>query len=226
MIPKKSINTISDIKGSYTAVSFQYNDTVATRFSTKWTVPSEPKQSSLNVLFLWNGLMPLQVPGVIQPLLCWEYFDNTPAWSVRHTYYNDYGFYISTDQIAVQPGEELEGVVELLSTETTGDGKMYEYQLSFTGDKFKSITTSFKTKRLHNCPIVCFEPYTDNYLNFPDDTLVKMRSMDAKLIKNGQEITSPLVWTFYNNSVQTPSDINGILVSDDIHNGEIDFYFR
>lgn len=226
-------NVIPGMVGNYTATAFQSNDTNAIEFRTKWTVPSKPQQTSLKTLFLWNALTPSNGGGVIQPVLAWGSFYMTNPktysyneWYVYNVYLDDNGNYITTDIVEVQPGDEVEGVIQLLSTTGDGSNKKYEYQLSFAGEKFKNITTSFETKRRHNCPTVCFEPYTDNYLDLPSDNSVKMRSMNAKLFRNGQDVRTPLTWTFYNNNVQTPSNINGTIVSSDIKNGEIDFYFR
>lgn len=218
---------VSGMIGNYTAsanvVSRIDDKALVQEFKTSWTVPSLPVAPHDNAtLYLWNGLQAYSHPGLLQPVLAWH--PGADSWCVSCWYTKDAVQYSEGNRVNVKPGDNLQARIAFVAAGDEG----YTYNMEFTGAEFAATSVTVDMPYAMNWLMLCLEPYTDNYLDLPPDQLVKMRDINVTLtpLGNTQPFITTIDWYFWNNGIETPSGINGEVVSNNAASGEVDFYFR
>ena len=192
---------------SYTSADLPPGDTIKS-FSTSWIVPSTPPRDS--TIFWWNGLD----RGALQPVLQWE----NGSWTIANWYFNN-GNYHHGKFVPVAPGTQLTGVIELISFTTDS----FTYKESFVG--YPAADVTFKRSTLATGLVECQEAYTNTYLAFPSDSVVRMTGISCTTTRG----THPpdLHWTVRDPLTKTPTGRLAFeVINPSSSNGEIDFFIR
>ncbi len=94
-----------------------------TSFKTTWKVPSAPKSSSGQTIFLFNGIDPADPSqAILQPVLQWgtSHAGGGPFWSIASWFVSGNGQAFFTPLVPVNVGDTLAGKMTL-----TGQGMAY-----------------------------------------------------------------------------------------------------
>ncbi len=201
--------------GVFMSADLPTGDTIKS-FSTTWTVPSTPTRDS--TIFWWNGL----AGGSLQPVLQWE----NGAWTIANWYFNDDhdgqgSTYHHGPFISVAPGTQLTGVITLVSHTATS----FTYKESFLGYPLGDVTVI--RSELAPSPCLCMEPYTNTYLAFPHDKLIKMTGINC-VLTNGTHPPN-LNWVAANANLLIPTPTGNphyVVVNPSSSNGEVDIFMQ
>ena len=199
--------------GGYATAQLPAGDTVKS-FSTTWVVPANPTRDS--TIFWWNGLD----GGALQPVLQWE----NGSWTIANWYFNDDldgqgPTYHHGTFVPVTPGTQLTGVIELVSF----TANTFTYKESFTG--YPTADVTFTRSTLATELVEDQEAYTNTYLAFPPDPVVKMTGINCITTKG----THPpdLNWTVKDPLTKTPTGHLAFqVISPSSSNGEVDFFIK
>ena len=205
-IPQTIDETYHD-GASYASADVPAGDTIKS-FSTTLTVPSTPPRDS--TIFWWNGLD----NGSLQPVLQWE----SGSWTIANWYFND-GDYHHGEFVPVEPGTHLTGVIELISHTANS----FTYKESFVG--YPAADVTFTRPTLATGLVECQEAYTNTYLAFPPDSVVRMTGINCITTKG----THPpdLTWTVGAPQTTTPTGhLAFTVVNPSSSNGEVDFFIK
>jgi Ricin-type beta-trefoil lectin domain-like len=182
-------------------------------FSTDWIVPGVPLQAnSTATTFLWNGID----GGALQPVLMWGGTAGGAFYAIANWYFLG-GNYFHGQYVNVSPGTALQGVITYISN----DGTNWVYKESFTGYPAADVTVTRPTEATG--VIECWEAYTNDITQWPNDSLVKMKNI--KLTTRTGTPPATFNWSVSGGPITTPSGNNSVIVSSSTSNGEIDFYF-
>ncbi len=211
--PPKPLDETYNDGASYTSADVPSGDTIKS-FSTSWIVPSTPPRDS--TIFWWNGLD----GGALQPVLQWE----NGSWTVANWYFNDDHdgegpTYHHGTFVPVTPGTHLTGVIELVSFTNNS----FTYKESFVG--YPAADVTFTRTVLATQLVEDQEAYTNTYLAFPHDPVVKMTGINCITTKG----THPpdLNWTVKDPLTKTPTGHLAFeVISPSSSNGEVDFFIR
>lgn len=176
-------------------------------FSTTWTVPSKPvNPASKKTYFVWNGLD----RGVLQPVLTWG--NNQAAYRISAWAYT--GKYIHGPFVSVKPGQQVTGVITLLSHTATS----WTYKEGFAGYPQTDLTITRSSPA--DGVIQCIESYAGSDTTaVPADTMVKMRNIKLTTT-SGQP---PVTFTWRGNSSKAPRTV---VANPSSSAGEVDLYFH
>lgn len=206
--------SLADVDGTnYPGYTVQASASNIKSFSTDWIVPSVPQQSgSTATTFLWNGID----RGTLQPVLMWGATAGGAFYAIANWYFLG-GNYFHGQYVNVTPGTALQGVITYVSN----DGTNWVYKESFTGYPAADVTVTRPTEA--NDVIECWEAYTSDITEWPNDSLVKMSNI--KLTTRTGTPPATFDWWVSGDPVTTPSGKNSVIVNSSTSNGEIDFYF-
>lgn len=184
------------------------------RFSTTWTVPAKPMDTTnLVTYFLWNGLS----GGALQPVLEW-YNGRGAKYFVRNWYFTD-GQYFHGGLVDVDPGTTLEGVITFVSKT---DDTTWTYKESFTG--YPDADVTFVRKSEATGLSECYEAYTSLLNRWPNQEYTAMTGINLTL-RSGS-LPDSINWTGFNDGPRTtPNDANSTVVNKSSSNGEVRFYY-
>ncbi len=211
--PPKPLDETYNDGASYTSADVPSGDTIKS-FSTSWIVPSTPPRDS--TIFWWNGLD----GGALQPVLQWE----NGSWTIANWYFNDDldgqgPTYHHGTFVPVTPGTHLTGVIELVSFTTDS----FTYKESFVG--YPAADVTFTRAVLATQLVEDQEAYTNTYLAFPQDPVVKMTGINCITTKG----THPpdLNWTVKDPLTKTPTGHLAFeVINPSSSNGEVDFFIK
>jgi len=211
--PPKPLDETYNDGASYTSADVPSGDTIKS-FSTSWIVPSTPPRDS--TIFWWNGLD----GGALQPVLQWE----NGSWTIANWYFNDDldgqgPTYHHGTFVPVTPGTQLTGVIELVSFTANS----FTYKESFVG--YPAADVTFTRTVLATQLVEDQEAYTNTYLAFPPDSVVKMTGINCITTKG----THPpdLNWTVRDPLTKTPTGHLAFeVITPSSSNGEVDFFIR
>jgi len=190
----------------FTSATVPKGDTIQS-FSTTWVVPSTPFCDS--TLFWWNGMD----GGSLQPVLQWE----NGSWTIANWYFTD--DYHHGQFVPVSPGDTLTGVIQYLSH--TKDS--FYYKESFIG--YPDADVTFGRSYLATQVDECLEAYTNTYLAFSPDTLIRMTKINC-ITTTGKHPPS-LNWTHNPYGIKTPAGYPPfVVINISSSDGEIDFYMK
>jgi hypothetical protein len=177
-----------------------------------------PVMESDQLIYLFNGLEPTSGYTILQPVLQWGL---SPAgggnyWAITNWYVSASGDYFCGSLITVNPGDTLQGVMQLTSVSSN----TYSYHSFFTGyptgcdlqvnNLTEQLTDAYETLEVYN---------TDDF-EYPADTVVKMYDIQLKTAN----IYPTLMWI--------PMNIGGYygqhtdIISNSSNGGEVDIYFH
>ena len=211
--PPKPLDETYNDGASYTSADIPSEDTIKS-FSTSWIVPSTPPRDS--TIFWWNGLD----GGALQPVLQWE----NGSWTIANWYFNDDHdgqgpTYHHGTFVPVTPGTQLTGVIELVSFTANS----FTYKESFVGYPVADVT--FTRATLATELVEDQEAYTNTYLAFPKDPVVKMTGINCITTKG----THPpdLNWTVRDPLTKTPTGHLAFeVINPSSSSGEVDFFIQ
>jgi hypothetical protein len=193
-------------KGSYAYAELPAGDTIKS-FSTSWIVPSTPPRDS--TIFWWNGLD----GGALQPVLQWE----NGAWTIANWYYNNGGYHHGTF-VPITSGTLLTGVIELVSYTTDS----FTYKESFVG--YPAADVTFTRSTLATSLVECQEAYTNTFLAFPADSVVRMTNIDC--ITTAGTHPSSLNWIPTSTGTTPTGHASFEVISSSSSDGEVDFFIK
>lgn len=198
-----------------------YTNQYPSYFSTNWTVPSPPLIASDQLIYLFIGLETIKygIGHIVQPVLQWGI---SPAgggkyWSICNWYVNNNQFFYDS-LIAVNPGDNLEGVIQITSSSDT----LFNYNSSFTG--YSPGLTVVNLPPL-SMPIIAFEAYNLDLCNeFSKDEKIRMRDIQI----NTDLPYTQVIWHSMNEVKEPVSKCGQFtkIINKSSHGGEIDIYFR
>ncbi|NRD75215.1 hypothetical protein HQQ94_18705 [Shewanella sp. VB17] len=212
----------STAQGSYYASLDMPNNPLFKELKTTWQVPVKPTKYDVNNIFIWNGIGPRSGGHIIQPVLDW----NGTKWRTVLVHNVD-GNYLYSDYVDVEPGDMLTGFIRLNSH----TANHYEYAAGFEGTAFAATHRTIVCPVPYNQLVQCLEPYSTDITTYPHQDFVSMANINAKFeAADGTEINRGGQWLMDNRASlkrnNVPSLKNGIIVTDGINGGRIDFYFR
>ena len=188
-------------------------------FSTRWIVPSPPKESAGQVLFLFNGLVGFDsvYSHIVQPVLQWgvSAAGGGPYWAICNWYATKNKTFCDS-LIVVNPGDTLKGIIQL--TGKSGNG--FNYYSSF--EKYSHIS-GLQVNNLPELtnPYEALEAYNVNDCSeYPIDE--KIRMFDIHIMNNS--VYLPLSWQVINKDIscgQFTEVVNG-----DSKNGMVEIHFH
>lgn len=206
-VPPKPLDETYKGAGSYASAALPAGDTIKS-FSTSWIVPSTPPRDS--TIFWWNGLD----GGALQPVLQWE----NGGWTIANWYFNDHHYHHGKF-VPVKSGTHLTGAIELVSFTTDS----FTYKESFVG--YPDADVTFTRPTLATSLVECQEAYTNTFLAFPADSVVRMTGI--KCITSGKTQLTTLNWITGQPLAKTPTGHLAFTVaSSSSSNGEVDFYIK
>ena len=192
-------------------------------FSTEWIVPNNPKNSSRQTIFLFNGLEGCKksingnyISYILQPVLQWggSAAGGGKYWSICNWLVtnDDQVFYDSL--IKVHSGDKLHGMVKLISyTDST-----YNYNSSFAG--YSGGLNINNLPRLQT-PVIAMEAYNINGCDdYPADE--KMRMYNIQIITDS--VYPPVIWQTQNLITNCGQFTN--IIDDNSNNGEVNIHFH
>jgi len=210
---KPSLNENYDDGASYASADLPAGDTIKS-FSTTWIVPSTPPLDS--TIFWWNALD----GGACQPVLQWE----SGSWTIANWYFNDNldgqgPTYHHGTFLPVKPGTQLTGVIELVSYTANS----FTYTESFVG--YPAADVTFTRTTLATGLVEDQEAYTNTYLAFPKDPVLKMTAINC--ITTAGTNPPALNWTVKNPQTKTPTGHLAFeVINPSSSNGEVDFFLQ
>jgi len=190
-------------------------------FSTTWNVPSPPLIYSDQLLYLFDGVETIQsgVAHIVQPVLQWGI---SPAgggeyWSICNWYVNSNQFYYDS-LIKVNPGESLQGIIQMISSSDT----LFTYNSCFKGYTSGLIIRNIPQLLM---PIIGFEAYNLELCNeYPNDEKIRMGNIQIK-----NNVGNPrVIWNSFddiNKPVMKCGQFTKIVTSSS-SGGVVDIYFR
>ncbi|KAF8879201.1 hypothetical protein CPB84DRAFT_316139 [Gymnopilus junonius] len=112
-------------------------------FGTNWVVPPTPSTWDGQLLYWWNGLVPQDLGGILQPVLQYgispagggEFYAIASWWLIDNNVYH-------TDITQVSPGTFLQGQMTLTGTSTSGGVTTYDYKSTFVGYSGTTISAT------------------------------------------------------------------------------------
>jgi hypothetical protein len=106
-------------------------------FTTKWTVPPEPKTKEDQIIFLFNGLEDEATSVILQPVLQWgrdtlDGVSTADGWYICcwYVFNNNMSQAVSPKAVRVEPGTLLTGGIDLISRPTPANPS-YKYNCVF-----------------------------------------------------------------------------------------------
>ncbi|RAJ80229.1 hypothetical protein CLV59_105337 [Chitinophaga dinghuensis] len=183
-------------------------------FNTNWTVPPAPAVNSGQTIFLFNGIQ--NSDHILQPVLQWgpSAAGGGAYWAIANWYVGNNAVYSSL--IPVSPGTNLQGVMTLLSLNSTGTKG--NYTSAFNG--YPSITLT-----VNNIPTLYWaaeslEAYgVQTCSNYPNTTSTRLSGIDLRV--GGSQ--APLSWTVANAVTDCGQHAN--VVTPGTPNGIVDIYY-
>ncbi|KAF8893675.1 hypothetical protein CPB84DRAFT_1848581 [Gymnopilus junonius] len=165
-------------------------------FGTNWHVPPIPSTWNGQLLYWFNGLVPDDFNGILQPVLQYgvspagggQFYSIASWWLIDNNVYH-------TGITPVSPGTFLQGQMTLTGTSTSGGVTTYSYSCTFVG--YPGTTISASSTRVLNRAYEALEIYT---------TQVKSD------LPSGNTVFSTINITFQNG--QHPSSIPWEAISD------------
>ncbi|WP_143309075.1 RICIN domain-containing protein [Chitinophaga vietnamensis] len=198
---------------NYPGYTAQASATNIQSFSTKWTVPPVPQEStSTATTFLWNGID----RGSLQPVLMWGATAGGAFYAIANWYFLG-GNYFHGTYVNVSPGTPLEGVITYISY----DGANWTYKESFTGYPAADVTVVRPTEATG--VIECWEAYTNILTQWPNTDKATMTNI--QLTTRSGTPPANFSWSVSGGAITTPSGNNTVIVNSSTQNGEVDFYF-
>jgi hypothetical protein len=183
-------------------------------FITSWKVPQPPSTQVGQVIYLFNAMIPAAPDlGILQPVLQWGTSPSGggPFWSVASYYVIGNGPAFSTDSFRVNPGDLLQGIIRLESS----DGAGFNYISEFAG----LPSTILRASSVHEL-VVCYETletygaYSSNSC-YPADAATAFSAIAIQTVGN-----QAIAWTS-----ETGGSNNGQRVAI-VSGSEVDIYYR
>lgn len=161
-------------------------------FGTNWNVPSTPASWDGQLLYWWNGLVPGDFGGILQPVLQYgvspagggEYYSIASWWLIDNNVYH-------TGITQVSPGTFLQGHMSLTGTSTSGGVTTYSYTSAFVG--YSGTTISASTTGVLNWAYEALEIYTTQTLSDLPTGNTEFSSIDITFQNN--QSPSSIPWT-------------------------------
>lgn len=141
-------------------------------FGTNWHVPPLPSRYDGQLLYWFNGLVPGDLGGILQPVLQYgfspagggQFYAIASWWLIGNDVFH-------TGITQVSPGTFLQGQMRLTGTSTSGGVTTYNYSSTFVGVPASTITAS--TTGVLSWAYEAFEIYTTpSTANLPPDNTV------------------------------------------------------
>ena len=189
------------------------------RFSTKWQVPAPPVVRGNQIIYLFNGMDPLDSSlGILQPVLQWGVSPSGGGafWSVATYYVAKNNAAYSTEAVRVNPGDLLEGVITLLDQDEFG----FNYRAEFLGVPATVLRVSSVAEL-----VWCYETLETYRANVSNAYYPASPSTAFSAITIQTATGNPAIeW-----NKQTGGSNNGQyaeIISNSLTGGEVDIYYR
>ncbi|PPQ68674.1 hypothetical protein CVT26_002957 [Gymnopilus dilepis] len=161
-------------------------------FGTNWNVPPTPSSWDGQLLYWFNGLVPGDFNGILQPVLQYgtspagggQYYAIASWWLIGNNVYHS-----SIQQVS--PGTALEGHMALTGISTSGGVTTYSYSSYFPGYSTPSISAS--TTGVLNWAYEALEIYTTASTSDLPSGSTDLTAVDIKFNDNSHLSTIP--WT-------------------------------
>ncbi|KAF8901048.1 hypothetical protein CPB84DRAFT_1847026 [Gymnopilus junonius] len=193
--PASASSNRRDLQSGYIAYAY-WENTASSPISflgSNWNVPNTPASWDDQLLYWWNGLVPIDFSGgILQPVLQYGF---SPAGGGE--YYAIASWWLTGTDIfhtgitQVSPGTFLQGQISLTGTSISGGVTTYSYSCTFVG--FPSTTISASTTVVLSWVYEALETYgTVQISDLPTGNTI-FSTIDITL-QNGQRPSS-LDWT-------------------------------
>ncbi|KAF8900832.1 hypothetical protein CPB84DRAFT_1747288 [Gymnopilus junonius] len=184
-----------DLQSGYIAYAYWQN-TASSPISflgSNWNVPPTPASWDNQLLYWWNGLVPIDFSGgILQPVLQYgispagggEYYSIASWWLTGTDVFH-------TGVTQVSPGTFLQGQISLTGTSTSGGVTTYSYSCTFVG--YPSTTITASTTVVLNWAYEALEIYGATQISDLPTGNTEFSTIELTL-QNGQHPSS-LGWT-------------------------------
>jgi hypothetical protein len=157
-------------------------------FTSQWKVPAVPpkKQTSSEVLFWWNGLVPADLQTVIQPVLQWgTAADNAGKYySIASWWVNAEGQALYSKPMKVNPGDALVGTLTLLKN-SSWSITIVDSTQKLTGQ----LIYTAKSKVIYERGYYALESYAlSSCSSYPEPKPMQMPFHGVEMQSNGKSI--------------------------------------
>ncbi|KAF8954569.1 hypothetical protein BDZ97DRAFT_1766056 [Flammula alnicola] len=192
-------------------------------FSTSWAVPPPPEKKDGQLLYYFNALVPTPsccpgITSILQPVLQFgkSATGGGAYWSVASWYLiNGVAYHNNATQ--VQPGQNLTGVIDLISTSTSGSNTTYNWNSTFLGipGSALSITTTnpldkaIEALEIYNTPAAADLPTGTTIM-----TNINIRTQDNH--------NPPVLWTAFSDATD---NILMTVISNSSTNGTVEITY-
>lgn len=197
------------------------NNELILSFSTNWIVPSPPTSKSNQTIYLFNAISSMYsgVSNILQPVLQWG---PSPAgggnyWAICNWYVSSNNQYFHDSLIKVNSGDNLHGLVELISK---SNDTAFNYVSSFA----EIPGSELKVNNIHQLMYAyeALEAYNIQHCtDYPTDDKIKMSNIQITI---NPVTPSYLSYAWSDNGSDCGQHIS--IVNSSSTNGEVDIYFH